>query len=153
MIEETQVSDDKKKGRPSVFTQDTADVICERIAAGESVRQISKSPDMPAQSTIYKWLNENDVFSEQYARARETQAEIYAEEIISIADCSSEEAGAVAKARLQVDARKWYASKVAPKKYGDRIQQDINANVNISLIDRVLEARKRARGSDGEGTS
>lgn len=86
-------------------------------------------------------------------RARETQAEIYVEEIISIADSSSEESGAVAKASLQVDARKWYASKVASKKYGDRIQQDINANVNISLIDRVLKARKRARGDDGEGTS
>ncbi|QIU92140.1 helix-turn-helix domain-containing protein [Yokenella regensburgei] len=140
-------------GRPSEFNQETADKICELISQGQSVRQICKGSDMPAQSTVYKWLNDFESFSEQYARARESQAEMYAEEIISIADSSTEEAGAVAKARLQVDARKWYASKVAPKKYGDRIQQDINANINVSLIDRVLEARKRARGEDGGGTS
>ena len=119
---------------------------------------------MPAQSTVYKWLIDNDGFSEKYARAREVQAEFLAEEIIQIADDASGDsttdedgnermnAEFVARSRLRVDARKWYASKVAPKKYGDRIQQDINANVNISLIDRVLNARKRARGDDGESS-
>ncbi|WP_202628955.1 DNA packaging protein [Cronobacter malonaticus] len=155
----------KQNGRPSEYSQEVANTICERIAAGESVRRICKSEDMPAQSTIYKWLNDIDGFSEQYARARELQAEILAEEIIEIADDSSGDivtgedgesrinSEFVARSRLRVDARKWYASKVAPKKYGDRIQQDINANVNISLIDRVLEARKRARGNDGEGSA
>ncbi|MCE1972933.1 DNA packaging protein [Enterobacter cloacae] len=155
----------KQNGRPSEYSQEVANSICERIAAGESVRRICKSEHMPAQSTIYKWLNDIDGFSEQYARARELQAEILAEEIIEIADDSSGDivtgedgetrinSEFVARSRLRVDARKWYASKVAPKKYGDRIQQDINANINVSLIDRVLEARKRARGEDGGGTS
>lgn len=151
--------------RPSTYSDELADAICERIASGESVRSICSDDGMPAQSSVYKWLIDIEPFSEKYARAREIQAEILAEEIIEIADDSSRDsivdedgnekvnAEFVARSRLRVDARKWYASKVAPKKYGDRIQQDINANVNISLIDRVLEARKRARGDDGEGTS
>lgn len=148
----------------SSYDDAIAMAICERIASGESVRVICMDENMPAQSTVYKWLIDNEAFSEKYARAREIQAEFLAEEIIQIADDSSGDKVAdedgkeridaefVARSRLRVDARKWYASKVAPKKYGDRIQQDINANINVSLIDRVLEARKRARG-DNDGST
>lgn len=72
------------------------------------------------------WLQRYEEFMEQYARAREIQAEILAEDIISLADSAVEDGAAVAKARLQVDARKWYASKMAPKRYGDRIQHDLS---------------------------
>jgi len=140
MTKEISMSDEQKTGRPSEFDQEIANEICDRIAAGESVRKICKSDGMPAQSTIYKWLNDIDGFSEQYARARESQAEMYAEDIIGIADASSEEAGAVAKARLRVDARKWYASKVAPKKYGDRIQHEQRITI-VDLTDEELDRK------------
>lgn len=107
-------------GRPSSFTPEKADAICSLIASGESVRTISQRKDMPAESTIYLWLAKEAVFSEKYARAREQQADVYAQEIVTIAD----EAEDAQIARLQMDARKWAASKLAPKKYGDKL--DLN---------------------------
>lgn len=120
-------------GRPSGFTEDIASTICSRLANGESLRKICADDSMPSTSTVCKWLSERREFSEQYARAREVQADVLADEILEIADDGSSDTyidsdgkertdqEVVARSRLRVDARKWYASKLAPKKYGDKI--------------------------------
>jgi hypothetical protein len=115
-------------GRPSKFSQDMAEKICEQIANGKSLRAICAEDDMPSTSTVCKWLNENQEFSEQYARARDRQADHYFEEIIEIADTAEADSAAVAKARLQVDARKWAASKLAPRKYGEKTELDVKSS-------------------------
>ena len=120
----------------SQFTQEKADAICELIVQGKSLRQISAAEGMPAVSTICKWLVDFPEFSEQYARAKEEQAEILADEIVSIAD-NAEDAQ---KARLQVDARKWVASKLKPKKYGDRTQLE-HTGADGGPIETCLEVR------------
>lgn len=104
--------------RPSEFTQERADAICEEIVKGKSLRAICAADDMPAVSTIFKWMNDFPSFSEQYARAKDEQAELLADEIISIADTEADSQ----KARVRIDARKWVASKLKPKKYGDKTQ-------------------------------
>lgn len=116
---------EKKTGRPSDYLPEVADDICALIASGESVLKISKRPGMPAQSTIYKWLSEHEEFSEKYRRARETQADYFADEMIGIADSCIPDAAEVAKAKLRIDARKWYVTKVAPRKYGDKITNEL----------------------------
>src|SRR5688572_25435291 len=73
-------------GRPSTFTQETADAICLRLATGESLRSICADEQMPGQSTVYQWLNANEAFVEQYTRAREAQADTIFDEILDIAD-------------------------------------------------------------------
>lgn len=107
-------------GRPSIYTDELVDLICDRIASGESLRMICSEPGMPAQSSVYLWLSSKPGFSEKYAHARAAQADVYAQEIVDIADMCEDPA----KARLQMDARKWAASKLAPKKYGDKL--DLN---------------------------
>lgn len=126
-------------GRPSEFAQETADAICERIADGESLRSICKSDEMPACSTVFKWLAASQSFAEQYARAREAQADALFDEILDIADDGSndwmvkngaddenlgwrENGEALRRSVLRVDARKWMAGKLRPKKYGDKLQ-------------------------------
>ena len=121
-------------GRPSDYSPDLAVEICVRVASGQSVRAIAQADDMPAMSTIFKWLSERKEFSEQYVRAREAQADYLAEEIIEISDDSSfdtikdEETGNVRqntefvnRSRLRVDTRKWLMARIAPKKYGDKL--------------------------------
>lgn len=127
------VAEKKPTGRPSSFSQAVADRICERLTHGESLRTICRDEDMPATSTVCKWLNDRPAFSEQYARAREAQADALFDEILDIADetrhdWSVNERGAevvnneaIARSRLRVDARKWMASKLAPKKYGEKL--------------------------------
>lgn len=126
-------------GRPSSYNQDTVDMICERLSCGESLRSICRDEDSPGLSTVFKWLATVPEFREQYAHAREAQAEALFDEIIEIADTPQIGQKTVSKAtgveiteadmiehrRLQVDARKWIASKLAPKKYGDKITQEV----------------------------
>ena len=122
-------------GRPSTYTVAIADAICERLADGESLRSICADEDMPCRSAVFRWLSERPEFADQYARAREEQAETLADEIVAISDETEVtvkhdgeevrlalDATAVARGRLRIDARKWVASKLKPKKYGERIQ-------------------------------
>jgi hypothetical protein len=122
--------------RPSDYSDETAAIICERLSNGESLRQICSDEDMPGKSTVMRWLAANEAFRDQYARAREAQADYWAEEIIEISDESARdtiasEDGAermngefVARSRLRVDTRKWLMARMAPKKYGDKITQE-----------------------------
>lgn len=119
---------DTKRGRPTDYTKDMADKICEKISGGLSLRAICAEAGMPARGTIYRWLIENADFQDQYTRAREKQADYFAEEIIEIADSAVAESAAVSKAKLQIDARKWAASKIAPKKYGDKQEIDVKSS-------------------------
>jgi len=89
---------------------------------------------MPAQSTVYLWLLDEDkkLFSENYARARASQAEVMFDELLDIADDSSQDTIIgrrgpeenkewTNRSRLKVDTRKWYLSKVLPKKFGEKL--------------------------------
>jgi hypothetical protein len=127
----------KKMGRPTIFTKELGNLICFRIAEGESLRQIVRTEGMPDRSAIYDWLLRHSNFADQYTRAREEQAETLADEIIAIADESPEieqikdkhgnildlkiDSGYVAYQKQRIEARKWTAMKLKPKKYGDRL--------------------------------
>lgn len=149
-------------GRPSSFTQEIADLICERIAGGESLLRICQADDMPSQSMVYRWLRGNADFREKYAHAREDQAEFYLDQIMDIADDSSRDTAYqtgpdgdvtevannewIQRSKLRVDARKWAMSKLAPKKYGDKI--GIEHSGQIELASALEAARKRLKGDE-----
>ena len=128
------------------YTQEIANAICELIADGNSLRAICLLDDMPAKSTVFKWLAEQPTFSDQYARAREAQADSLADDILEIADDGKRDTytdsdgnertdhDVIARSRLRVDARKWLASKMAPKKYGDKMQQEITGKDGAPLL-------------------
>lgn len=128
----TKPAEKRQAGRPCGYTPEVAAAICVKLAEGMSLRAICEADDMPAASTVFKWLAEQPGFSEQYARAREEQAEFYASQILEIADDERHDwqltkkgvitdEVAIGRARLQIDARKWLASKLAPKKYGEKV--------------------------------
>jgi hypothetical protein len=122
-------------GRPSDYTQETASLICERLVEGESLRSICRDEAMPAIRTVFLWLGKHEAFMQQYAHARESQADTYADEIIDIADDGSGDwiidsdgnkrvdQDCIARSRLRVDSRKWIASKLKSKKYGEKVEQ------------------------------
>ena len=104
--------------RPLEFNEAVADAICERLADGESLRSICRDDEMPAKSTVFKWLGLIPAFADQYARARETQADSLADDIVDIADDKKLEPN---DKRVRIDARKWLAGKLRPKAYGDKV--------------------------------
>ncbi len=147
-------------GRPSLFSQEIADTICERLTNGESLRGICKSDDLPAAGTVLRWLTEEDkaAFRDQYTRARDAQADALVEECLEIADDATNDwmvrnadgdnvgwsvnGEHVTRSRLRVDTRKWWAARIAPKKYGDKVSTEISGPdggpINIGRIERVI---------------
>ncbi len=125
-------------GRPTDYTQEIAEEICERLAVGESVRQITLLEHMPEERTVYRWLIKHEEFCQQYARAKEIQADRFNEELIDIADDGRNDweerenkrgdgtyialnDEAISRSKLRVETRKWLMGKHKPKKYGDSL--------------------------------
>jgi len=158
----------KKTGRPSVYTVDLADRICEKIATTSfGLVYICKSIDKcPSHKVVREWIlanrkqnpeDENEVgFRDKYVRAKEAQADFLVEEILDIADNGTNDwvdrenpnggtgkalnAEHIARSRLRVDSRKWLASKLFPKKYSDRSQVDL-ANADNKPFETVQTIR------------
>ncbi len=157
----------KPRGRPSKYTPELAATICERIADGEPLRSVCRDATMPDKSTVLRWLgnDENAEFRDQYAHAREMQADGLFEEALEIADDVSSDwteykdgkkvfdHERVQRSRLRVDTRKWAAGKLAPKVYGDKLQHTgdgggpIRVRPDLSkLTDEELNAIERILG-------
>ena len=129
----------KKRGRPSTYNQAIADEICERLAAGESLRSICRDEHMPPDQTVRNWVvYDESGFAVQYTRARDTGLDVMAEQVLEISDerpntldNGATDNGDIAHKRLRFDARRWYLSKLAPKRYGDRQAVELSGSVEI----------------------
>jgi hypothetical protein len=131
------------------------------MAKGESVRSICRDEDMPASSSVFLWLQKHPEFTEQYARAAAARADAFAEEIIEISDDGRNDFAedgdghettnhdVIARSRLRVDTRKWLMARMAPKKYGDRldIDQRTTHEVGASVSDlmKAIDGRTRSK--------
>jgi hypothetical protein len=131
----------KRSGRPSSYTDDIADEICERLSSGESLLSITGDDDMPAQSSVYRWLNQYPDFQEKYAKARVAQAHAIAERAAEMASGKFEITDP-SFARLQLDAIKWMAGKLAPKSYGDKVDLNVGGQEGGAPVATVLRWEK-----------
>jgi hypothetical protein len=134
-------------GRPSKYSANLADQICLAIATSpKGLHAILRDdPTLPAQRTVYDWLKAFPAFAQQYARARQQQAELVAGETIEIADDSSRDyvtrngepivdQDHVQRCRLRIDTRKWMASKLLPRVYGERRQVDVTGELSLRAL-------------------
>ena len=85
---------------------------------------------MPRLSPVYQWRPKHPEFAEMYARAREDQADTLADELVAVAD---DETIPADSRRIRVDARKWAASKLKPRAYGDRLDMNHSGGVSVTL--------------------
>ena len=142
-------------GRPTDYTIDLANQICAFISDGCSLRTISAKPGMPAIVTIFSWLHKHEEFAKQYARAKDDQAEALIEDMLDIADDNQNDRKMVSRngvevevvdndvinrARLRVDTRKWIASKLKPKKFGEKMDLTSGGDT-LQTIPAVLTVR------------
>ena len=125
--------DPPKRGRSAGYSTEIAEIICDRLCDGESLRAICADPGMPAKATVFRWLARHPEFRRWYVLAREWQAEDLMYEILKIADDSSgdyvKKTGAdgkvvmvvdrehIARCRREINARKLIAARMTPKKY------------------------------------
>ena len=151
-----------KTGRPSSYTEQMANLICIRLAEGESLNKICKEEGMPDKATVFRWLASDASFCDKYARARELQAETQFDELIDIVDQPPElsyvtdkngelvevkfDSSYVAWMKLRVDTRKWTAARMAPKKYGEQKQAEVTQDltfIDVNVRDMMDVAVKR----------
>jgi hypothetical protein len=139
-------------GRPSKYTPKLGLAICERMALGETVREICDSGTMPAESTVRRWALVDEEFSALYAQARERQADAWFDKALTIASSAdmATDPKVVPGARLHVDTLKWAAAKLRPRTYSDKLQlehsggQTVTMRTDLSaLSDEELEALER----------
>lgn len=128
--------------RVLLYSPEVADAICDRLMDGESLRKICASDDMPSKATVLRWLHDDTGgFEAKYTRARAIQFEGEADRILELADICREgvkttvkangdvetvTADMIERAKLQIDTRKWFLSKLVPKKYGDKLQTELS---------------------------
>lgn len=135
----------KKTGRPSKYSLAVIEKLCDRISTStDGLHKICESDkSLPSFKVVFDWLNDmgRPEFRDMYARAREAQAELLADQIIEISNTPQigrktitkstgveiTEGDMIEHRRLQVDARKWKASKLAPKKFGDKVDIDMTS--------------------------
>lgn len=113
------------------------------------MREICRQEDMPDKATVMRWLNNNSLFRDQYVRAKEIGIEALAEDILDIADDGSNDwmgrfdkdganvgwafnGEAAKRSMIRIDARKWILSKLAPKRFGDKIQTEISGALEVT---------------------
>lgn len=124
--------------RPSEYTQETAERICVLLAEGKSLRAVCKVEGMPDRETVRRWLDTHESFAAKYAHARDLgldeRAEKLREDIAEETDLQ--------RARLIFDYEKWFLSKLAPKKYGEKVTQELTGEgggpVQIARVERVI---------------
>lgn len=133
----------------SKYSKKLADEICERMARGESVNQICKDNHMPSDATVYCWAKNYKDFGEAFKEAKDNRAHVLVDQILEIADNSINDYMEniqgitvishenIQRSKLRVDARKWVASKMLPRVYGDKttlVGSDEDAPIQIEGI-------------------
>ena len=124
-------------GRPSSFTQEAGDEICHQIIDGSSLRSICAQEGMPSLRVLMSWVEVNKEFQQQYARARTMQADIKFDDLKDLAKTATPED--IQCIKLQIDTAKWELSKTLPKKYGDKIDIDMTAEVTTTIVEVITK--------------
>lgn len=122
----------KPRGRPSLYSDELADVICERVLT-RPLHQVCKDDDMPHEHTIYGWIAKHPDFLEKYTRARQFRAYSRAESIDQIADDVRRGILDAQQARVLIDAIKWQSGKENPKVFGDKLELSGNKDAPLTV--------------------
>lgn len=135
-------------GRPTLYTPELADEICELIANDNSLRKISKLPHMPNKSTILRWLANYPDFATKCARSRELQADLICEEHRGIINKTIKGIVESDVARVVLSGLEWQAAKKDPKKYGNSTTIKGDPNAPLVQKERLSNAELEKRANE-----
>jgi hypothetical protein len=122
------------RGRPSTYTEEEAQALCEWISNGQSLQSWCRNAGRDAY-TVYGWMRERADFARAYAQAHEDRTDTMADHMLEIADDveGSDSVAAVSAAKLRIETRKWIASKLKPSKYGEKQLVETSGQVTFQL--------------------
>jgi hypothetical protein len=158
----------KHYGRPTIYSEELANRLCAELAKGTPLSKICEDEGMPASATVFRWLTDSNKpeFREKYAYAREAQATKLADDILKIADDGRNDTqeddngnkitnhDVINRSRLRVDARKWLASKIFPKTFGDKVSAEISGpDGGPAQVQIILPSNGREKQNDAAVSS
>lgn len=146
-------------GRPTAFTQDLANEICDRLMSGELITQICRDPHMPCRQTVWEWRENVPEFGDQYARAQRLQTEYLADDMLirsrdesrdylkvkrtlkdgTVVEEIKSDNTAVLRDSLVTRSYQWIMERANPDKYMLK-NQGVNVNVAVAPAFNVLPA-------------
>jgi hypothetical protein len=146
------MSQKNKIGSPLTYTPELGEEICMAIATtSEGLAKLCKLyPHWPNPNTIYEWRIKIKEFGEMYARAKQNQVEVLVDEILTISDDSSNDyipndegklvynSEHVNRSRLRIDSRKWFAAKLAPRVYGDKVENNHTFSSPLDSLKEIM---------------
>lgn len=156
-------------GRPTKFTQQLADDICERIALGETLADICADAHMPDRSNVWRWQKADETFRIAYALAREAQMEAWADDLLKISDDGRNDwmerhgednpgwalnGEHTTRSRLRLDTRRFLMAKIAPHRFGERLALTgaaggpVEVAAEVTIVERVIRRPKDRDGGD-----
>jgi hypothetical protein len=115
------------KARVSLDDPAVVDELCARLSEGRAMYEACSGDDMPDDATVYRRMARDADFAATIARAREAQQDAEADKILKLADEATAENWQVKK--LQIWARQWRMAKLAPKRFGDKLELDHKGSV------------------------
>lgn len=140
-------------GRPTDYNDIIADEICDAIASSEKGLQhlCAQNPHWPTRQQIFVWLRKHAEFADKYTKAKSNQVEVsidYMQELVNephhYIDDNHNERVDVGMLRTKIDAIKWQASKLAPKKYADKVIQEVTQTNTLEDINKRKETIQKA---------
>jgi len=131
----------EKKRKGSMITSEIVSVVCERIAEGGSLQKTCKDLGIQAGTFLHAIIKKENInFFQAYTRACDIRADVYVEQIVTLADESNDRN--YNAQRLKIDARKWIASKFKPRKYGEEITHSGSLDVVVEVVNYAREPKK-----------
>jgi len=122
------------KGRPSDYTPEMGEAVCNRVRQyGTLLEALERHPELPGSTTVYRWLAAHEDFRDGYARAREDVMEMWADDIVRVAEDETIEPNA---RRVRIDTKKWLMSKIAWRRYGDKLVHSGDPENPIQIMHR-----------------
>ena len=125
-----------------------AELVPEFMADGLSMRQSCLKAGLTAQ-TFLRAVDDSPALAERYAQARGALLDAMVDQILTLADApvplldnGATDPGLVRQRQLQIDARRWVLSKLAPNKYGDRLDVSVS-DARISITGALAAAQSR----------
>lgn len=145
---------------PNTYTPALAELICERIAGGMSLREACRDESMPSRESVRRWLRDDPEFEKRYAQAIQQRSDAFLEDIIDIshdatndfmdrrrADGTIErvpDPEQVARSKLRINTLQWVMAKSQPRKYGQRVELSGDPDRPLVSTDATDVARRLA---------
>lgn len=139
----------KKMGRPSIRTPEIIEEICEQIAEGRSLASVCLAENMPSLRSVMRWLDADPEFVEMYDEARKKRGDRYGEKVADLTQMVIDGTIKPDQARVAMDGLKWAAARMAPSKYGDKLETTVNlvstGEQHLSAVRELANMRRKQR--------